>query len=102
MTVQCIYCRENIELNEDSEETRRLRTDPHQQMRRHIVTRHAGEIMGHTQKLGWLLDTLFFDSPEDPQRWLAQIVKLIQHHYGGSGSHQPNLTTTPAGRSNLG
>ena len=83
MTIQCLYCKQAIELNEDSEETRKLKTDPHQQMRKHIVMCHANKIMQHSQKLGWLLDTLFFDMPTDSARWRAKISALIDHHYDG-------------------
>jgi hypothetical protein len=70
-----------MELNEDTPEARKARTDPHQQMRQHIVGCHANKIIDHTRKLGWLLDTLFFDMPKDRARWRAQIAKLIDHHY---------------------
>lgn len=84
MTVQCLYCRKPLELNEDTPEARKARTDPHQQMRQHIVSCHANKIIEHSRKLGWLLDTLFFDCPDDPLRWQGQIRKLIEHHYADS------------------
>ena len=77
MTVQCIYCHVAIELNQDSEEARKTRIDPHQQMRRHIETKHMKEIIGHSRKYGWVLDMLFFESPEDPAKWQDRITRTM-------------------------
>ena len=48
MTIQCLYCRQALELNDDTPEARKQRTDPYQQMRRHIVLCHANKIMKHS------------------------------------------------------
>jgi hypothetical protein len=77
MTVRCVYCSSNIELNPDSEESRKTKSDPHQQMRRHIETNHMREIINHSRKYGWVLDMLFFESADNPAEWQDKITKTL-------------------------
>jgi hypothetical protein len=77
MKVRCVYCSSYIELNQDSEESRKSHTDPHQQMRRHIESKHMREIMNHSRQYGWVLDMLFFESPDDPAQWQDKITKTL-------------------------
>ena len=77
MTVQCRYCETEIVLNEDSPETRKAGTDPHQQLRKHIEARHVDKIIEHSRRAGWLLDQIFFTCPTEPERWKENMVKTL-------------------------
>jgi hypothetical protein len=81
MLVRCILCGAEILLNEDSAETRKAGTDPHQQMRDHIDRNHSfADIGRHQLETAWLVDMLFFRCPSDPERWKAAIDRLLMHH----------------------
>jgi hypothetical protein len=83
---QCRYCKETIVLNEDSPEARAARTDPHQQMRRHILQKHTVlEAVAHTRKLGWLIDMLWFDSPDKPENYRLAARNLLEFYIDGDG-----------------
>jgi hypothetical protein len=79
MKIKCIYCLEEIQLNEDSEENRKTRTDPHHQIREHIKQFHAeSPIMGvHVHSTAYLVHMLFFTCPEQPERWKENLMRGI-------------------------
>ena len=83
MTLRCRYCKELLILNEDTPESRYLKTDPVQQMRKHIEKNHLPEIMGHSRSTGWLVDRLFFECPDEPERWRENIIRLLDAYLEG-------------------
>lgn len=81
MQIQCLYCKQVLELNEDTLETRKTKTDPRQQMNAHIAACKALGVIKHVPRTRTLFDTLYFDMPADPLQWRTKIQKLIEHHY---------------------
>lgn len=80
LVLQCAYCGAILQLNEDSPATRAAKTDPRQQLRYHIVTKHIADIPRHESDLGWLIDMLFFRCPLDPARWKANIESMLAYY----------------------
>ena len=76
--LQCIYCRQFITLNADSQETRAAGTDPRQQLRKHLEDGHAIDAMQHMLTVAWLVDLLFFIEPADPDHW-RQTIEQTAH-----------------------
>ena len=83
MKVQCIYCRKEIELNRDSEETRAAGTDPHQQLRVHMLRSHSLAVLtSHTRALAWLIDGLAFIPVEcnlADNKYRAHLIAMIDY-----------------------
>ncbi len=78
MTVKCKYCAARITLNVDSEEARATGSDPHQQLRKHMVS-HPILAIHHARKAGWLIDALAFESPDEPEGWNKHLHALLDH-----------------------
>jgi hypothetical protein len=77
--VVCLYCREIIALNPDSEEARAKGTDPHQQMRKHLAAHCAGSLAAmHARRCGFLIDMLAFDGVNRPENWRKQIAEMVE------------------------
>jgi hypothetical protein len=77
LVIQCLYCGESLTLHQDSAESRAAKADPWQQMRRHIVEHHLGDLAMHQCRAGWLTDMLFFHCPTNPDAWRANIQTMI-------------------------
>ena len=77
MTIECIYCGEKIVLNEDSEKTRALHKDPHQQMRMHIFRKHLKKLDHHLYNFSWIIDMLYFRSCDNAAEWRSHILASI-------------------------
>ena len=82
MKVQCIYCRAEIELNQDSEASRLSGTDPHQQLRRHLYSHSVSILTSHVAAVGFLADALAFIPVEvnlADNEYLTHLVAMVQH-----------------------
>ena len=79
--VYCKLCGDCIILNEDSDENRKKRTDPHQQLRGHIRDSHNPlEYAPWVTTAGWLFDTLLFrPSPEFEPLYRDTVHSLSDH-----------------------
>jgi hypothetical protein len=81
--VRCRYCGEVLVLNPDGEAARAAGSDPHQQIRRHILDKHQGwpenMLQIHMRRIGWLIDMMFFESVNDPAKWRKQIAELVDY-----------------------
>lgn len=75
--IRCRYCGEVLTLNADGEAARAARTDPLQQMRRHIAARHYLQSPGHARRCGFLLDMLCFEAVSNPENWRKQLGEMI-------------------------
>jgi hypothetical protein len=62
IVVTCRFCRDRISLNPDNEQTRKNKTDPRQQLRKHLVRYHLKDAMEAGRIFGWLVDMLCFAS----------------------------------------
>lgn len=80
MIVTCRYCKEVLNLGEDSDTARNSGDDPHQRMRRHLVDKHFIDMLSHARRVGWLIDALAFEAPNDPnwQKHLQDLLKWAQ------------------------
>lgn len=78
MTLQCIFCKDLIELNEDSDAARKSGTDPHQQLRQHL-NKHPREAFKFVQEIGWLIDWLAFSPVDqvDAERYRRHRQQLL-------------------------
>lgn len=75
LTVTCRLCYERFTLNEDGEQARAARTDPAQQMRRHLL-KHLVKTAAHGRHVGWLVDALAFEA-DDRERWKRHLHSLL-------------------------
>jgi len=82
IVVRCSCCGLEITLNEDSELTRARRTDPHQQMRRHLLshlTRDLTWSIRHGRRIGWLIDAMAFTPVTESTRWRNHLIHLVDY-----------------------
>jgi hypothetical protein len=83
MTIRCRYCQAEIELNPDTEEFRKAKTDPAQQLRDHIASHSGVNSLEHIRRTEWLYDRLFFECPEQPNLWREKLIRLLDAYLEG-------------------
>jgi len=83
LRVRCLLCKESLTLNEDSPETRAVSDDPHQQMRRHLLTHGPLKLSVLANRCGWIIDLLSFDCPTDPDRFRNNAIQLLDAYLRG-------------------
>jgi hypothetical protein len=76
MIVTCRFCQNSFQLNPDTEETRESRTDPSQQLKRHLGECREFSALTVGENAGWLLNLLCFTS-SDPTRYRDIMISVL-------------------------
>ena len=83
LTVVCRYCGVQLTLTADSGGREAggwassLGRDPCQQLHAHVYRHGPMAEADHARRLAWLVDMLWFECPADPERWRANIDRMI-------------------------
>ena len=83
----CRACGEQV-VGSDSEELRAEGEDLHQKMRIHLLAKHVGEMPSFIQRCWWFLDSLWFESKEDPEKWVKHIHDLLDYAIKGGADER--------------